>query len=327
VEQSARVEIANGLLFPEGPVALPDGSLLVAEIEGRRLSRIGSDGGRETVACLGGGPNGVAIGPDGRAFVCNNGGMGFTRQGDRVLPGLASADYRGGWIDAVDLRTGAVQRLYERCGDIPLRAPNDLVFDAHGGFWFTDMGKSFKGALQRDRGAVYYATADGTSIRRAIFPMEGPNGIGLSRDGRILYVAESTTGRLWSFDVGAPGEILRQQGGVPWERGHLLWAANYYCILDSLAVDASGNVCVADIPNGGITVVSSEGRVLERHPMPDLFTTNICFGGPGLRTAYVTLSGTGRLVSVPWPRGGLPLNWLDAAPRGTGACSLRGSQG
>jgi gluconolactonase len=297
--------VASSLEFPEGPVALADGSLLIVEIAGGTLTRIQPDGSRQVLARLGGGPNGAAIGPDGRCFVCNNGGIAFYRSGDALLPGLIAEDYCGGRIEAVDLATGAVEVLYRACGDIPLRGPNDLVFDCHGGFYFTDSGKVMR--RTRDRGAVFYARADGSLIRQVVFPVEGANGIGLSPDGGTLYVAEAWSGRLWAYAVAGPGEILRQVGPVPWERGRLVWGSPGYSIFDSLAVEAGGNICVADIPNGGIAVFSPEGALVERHPMPDIFTTNICFGGPDMRTAYVTLSSTGRLVAMEWPRPGLPL--------------------
>ena len=306
---TALKEEARGLRFPEGPIAMPDGSVLLVEIARGTLSRVAPGGAVSVVAQLGGAPNGAAIGPDGRCYVCNNGGQAFVEHGELLLAALASDDYAGGWIDAVDLHTGDVQRLYSACGKIPLRGPNDIVFDSQGGFWFTDLGKTIKGATQRDRGAVYYASTDGSSIRRAIFPLEGPNGIGLSPDGRVVYVAESHTGRLWAFDVEAPGQIAKRADSLPWEKGRMLWAPDYYCILDSLAVDEVGNICVADIPHGGITVISPEGKRLEQFPMPDQFVTNICFGGASLRTAYITLSSSGRLVSMPWPRAGLRLNW------------------
>jgi gluconolactonase len=80
-------------------------------------------------------------------------------------------------------------------------------------------------------------------------------------------------------------------------------------LLDSLAIDAEGNVCVATIVNGGITILSPDGARVEHVPMPDPLTTNICFGGPGLRTAFVTLSATGKLVSMPWKTPGLKLQY------------------
>ena len=310
-------EITTGLGFPEGPVAMPDGTFLVVEIAGKTLKRVLADGRHEVVAQLGGGPIGAAIGPDGRCYVCNNGGFSFHRKGDVTLPGLAPADYSGGWIEAVDLRTGVSEVLYRACGDIPLRGPNDLVFDQHGGFYFTDPGKVFM--RSRDRGAVFYAKTDGSFIKQVVFPVEGANGIGLSPDDSILYVAESPCGRIWRYELDGPGQIKRVQGPVPWERGHMLFQSETYSIYDSLAIDGDGNVCVADIPTGGITVISPDGRLLERYPMPDIFTTNICFGGPDLRTAYVSLSSTGKLVSVEWPRSGLPLHWLNKRPAGSGS--------
>ncbi len=302
-------EIATGLQFPEGPVALGDGSLLVVEIARKTLTRIRPGQAPQVVAELGGGPNGAAIGPDGRCYVCNNGGLTFINVDGKLVPGLAPADYKGGGIDVVDLATGRVERLYDACGDIPLRGPNDLVFDNAGGFWFTDLGKTFKRARQRDRGAVFYAKADGSFIKQAIFPLEGPNGIGLSPDGTTLYVAETHTGRIWCYDVAAPGEIRPRKGPLPGEIGHMLYAASHYAMFDSLAIEAGGNICVADIPFGGITVVSPSGALVEQHRMPDMITTNICFGGKDLRTAFITLSSTGRLVAVDWPRPGLKLPW------------------
>src|SRR6476659_7983849 len=134
--------LADGLQFPEGPVAMPDGSVLVVEIFGPTLSRIAPDGTRTVVAEVPGGPNGAAIGPDGAVYLCNNGGC-FTPVpvGDLLLPGPHDPDrYLGGSIQRVDLATGEVTTLYTECDGLPLRAPNDLVFDAHGGMWFTDHG-------------------------------------------------------------------------------------------------------------------------------------------------------------------------------------------
>jgi gluconolactonase len=304
--------VATGLRFPEGPVAMDDGSVLVVEIQGKALVRVLPNGDKRVVAELRGGPNGAAIGPDGRCYICNNGGFSFHVSGDKTLPGIAPPDYAGGWIEAVDLNTGKSEVLYRSCGDIPLRGPNDLVFDQDGGFWFSDCGKVM--ARQRDRGAVFYARTDGSFIKQVIFPMDGPNGVGLSPDDRTLYVAESWSGRVWSFEITGPGQVRRMVGPVPWERGRLLIGLGGYSVLVSLAIVGAGNVCVADIPYGGITVISPQGRVIEQHAMPDIFVTNICFGGPELRTAYITLSSAGTLVSMQWPRPGLPLHWLNRRP-------------
>jgi gluconolactonase len=305
--------IATGLQFPEGPVAMPDGSVLVVEIRRGTLTRVLPDGTAHVVATLGGGPNGAAIGPDGRCYVCNNGGFRFHDVDGHAFPGLIADDYSGGRIEAVDLVTGEHQVLYRECEGIALRGPNDLVFDGMGGFWFTDHGKTMK--RTRDRGAVFYARSDGSMIRQAVFPLDGPNGIGLSPDGSRLYVAESFTGRIWEYEIDreidGEGTVRKSRGALPWSRGRLLISLPGYSIPDSLAIDADGNICVADIPHGGISVVSPGGKLLDRIPMPEVFPTNLCFGGTDLTTAYVTLSSTGRLAAMRWPRPGLALHWLN----------------
>ena len=84
----------------------------------------------------------------------------------------------------------------------------------------------------------------------------------------------------------------------------------HYQRFDSIAVDAFGNICVATLLHGGITVIAPDGRLCSHVPMPDPYTTNLCFGGADLRTAYVTLSGTGKLVAVEdWPVPGLKLHF------------------
>jgi gluconolactonase len=299
-------EIASGLRFPEGPVVLPDGDLVVVEIARGTLTRIGAkDGKARVVATPGGGPNGAAIGPDGRLYVTNNGGS-FTWHdvGGLCVPGPTPPEHRGGRIERVDAESGKVEVLYTHCDGRALCGPNDLVFDAHGGFWFTDHGTTQE--RTRDRTGAYYAKADGSSIREVIFPLDAPNGIGLSPKGDKVYVAETHTGRVWSWDVTKPGEVARAAGFGP-GGGTLLAGLAGFQLLDSLAVDSAGHVCVATLVNGGITDISPDGASVVHVPLPDPLTTNLCFGGPDLRTAYVTLSGTGKLVSFPWPRPGLRL--------------------
>lgn len=299
-------ELASGLQFPEGPVALADGSVLVVEIARGTLTRVAPDGKISVVATPGGGPNGAAIGPDGKVYLCNNGGsFEWHRVGGLLLPGPTPPSWQGGRIERVDLSSGRVEVLYTECGGRRLRGPNDLVFDAHGGLWFTDHGTTRE--RERDRTGVFYAKADGSSIGEVIFPLDAPNGIGLSPAGDRLYVAETHTGRVWAWEVPAPGQVklAATLGGA--HGGTLLAGLPGYQLFDSLAVEASGNVCVATLVNGGITVIPPDGSRTEHVAMPDPLTTNICFGGRDLRTAYLTLSGTGRLVATEWPRPGLRL--------------------
>ena len=298
--------VAEGLQFPEGPVMLGDGSVAVVEIARGTVSRVAVDGAVSVIATLGGGPNGMALGPDGALYVCNNGGFVWHEEPGMLRPIGTPDDYAGGRIERVDLATGAVTVLYDNCKGIKLRGPNDIVFDRFGGFYFTDLGKTRH--RDRDQGGIYYARADGTSIIEVVFPMLTPNGIGLSPDGGTLYVAETEGGRLWAFDIVEPGTVGRRPFPSP-NGGRFLFNQAGYHRFDSLAVDGSGNVCVATLMSGGITVIAPDGALVRSVPMPDVYTTNICFGGPDLQTAFVTLSGIGQLVSMPWPTAGLRLNY------------------
>jgi gluconolactonase len=300
-------EVTSGLRFPEGPVALPDGSVLVVEIEGKRLTRVAPDGRKTVVSQHTGGPNGAAMGPDGKVYICNNGGFSWHEDAKYGLrPTGQAEDYSGGRIERVDLATGAIETLYTHCDGHMLRGPNDIVFDAHGGFYFTDLGKTR--AREMDRGGVYYAMADGSLIKVVAYPTITANGCSLSPDGKKLYFAETEAARLWEMDILAPGEVRRE----PWPSvhgGRLVGCPGGFQRFDSMAVDGAGNICVATLLNGGITVFSPDGKGWKHIPMPDVYTTNICFGGPGLRTAYVTLSGAGKLVAFEWERPGLRLNY------------------
>jgi gluconolactonase len=305
----ALTPIASGLRFPEGPVAMPDGSIILVEIERRTLSRVSLAGRVEVIATLGGGPNGAAMGPGGKIYVTNNGGLKFVERPGRLFPIVQADDYRGGSIQVVDPATGAVETLYDSCDGRRLRGPNDLVFDRDGGFWFTDLGKTRE--RDADRGAVYYARADGSSIQEAIFPLERPNGIGLSPDERTLYVVETPTARCWAFTLSGPGQIESANGTYRGEKGRVVAGLGGYQMLDSLAVDSAGHICVATLITGAVSDIWPDGSRVDQYVLPDMMVTNVCFGGRDLRTAYATLSMGGTLVSFQWPRPGLPLNYLN----------------
>ncbi len=294
--------VATGLEFPEGPVWLDDGSMLVTEIRGHRIRRIAADGAACVFAETGGGPNGLACGPDGAFYVCNNGG-GEYRAGHFKVIGPAK-DYAGGSIQRIDAATREVRTLYTHCGEHRLSSPNDLVFDTDGGFYFTDHGKKFP--RYRESGGLYYARADGSRIAELVHPLDAPNGIALSPDQRVLYVAETETSRVWAFDVAGPGEIRRVPGSHNGAR--LVCGLPGFQRLDSMAVQADGDICIATLNTGHVTVIKPSGE-WRQVKMPETYPTNVCFGGPDLRTLYVTLAEKGELAAMDWPAAGLRLNY------------------
>jgi gluconolactonase len=299
--------IADGLLFPEGPIFTSNGTVILVEIARSTVSEVDiSTGDVRVLANCGGGPNGAAIGPDGNIYVCNNGGYTWNEiRGFRVPGPPDASDYIGGIIQKVDRNTGVVTNLYDRCGENRLTAPNDIVFDSEGGFWFTDIGKSRKRDM--DLGGLYYATPDGSYISEAVFPLLSPNGVGLSPEGDRVYVADTHPGRLWAWELSGPGKI-RPTGLGP-GGADLLWGFDGDQMLDSLAIDAEGNVCVATLVTGAISIVSASGQLRGQITLPeyDQFVTNICFGGDDLRTAFITSSGRGYLYSANWETPGLAL--------------------
>lgn len=146
------VTLAEGLLFAEGPVVTSGGGLLCVEVLAGKLTGISPEGETRLVAHVGLGPNGAAIGPDGRCYIANNGGLSpadlaclaVGKDSDLSTPPT-------GCIQVVDLGTGAFDTLYDRCDGTPLIAPNDLVFDRVGGFYFTDYGSLRRAAPERGR--------------------------------------------------------------------------------------------------------------------------------------------------------------------------------
>src|SRR3954470_5146572 len=172
--------IGTGLRFPEGPVAMADGSVILGEIAGGRVTRVAPDGGKSEIGKAGGGPNGLATGPDGALYVCNNGGAGYQTTRSFLSRGRGP-DYKGGSIQRIDPKTGETRVLYSECNGHKLSAPNDIVFDSEGGFYFTDLGKRY--ANQRDHGGLYYALPDGSQVVELAYPILTPTGVALSPGG------------------------------------------------------------------------------------------------------------------------------------------------
>jgi gluconolactonase len=325
--------VADNLNFPGGPLVLAGGDVIVSEICGGTLIRIRPDGSKSVFAEVGGAPTAAAFGPDGAIYVCNNGAPKIVRE--KLADGRTA--YRppnpgelpsgiGGQVQRVTL-DGKVSTVHRECDGRRLMAPAGLVFDREGNFYFSDIGQHegpvrhagvsteskhisvlrMAGAIASNAaGSVYYASPDGRMIREVLHPLASPNGVALSPDETTLYVGESGTGRLWAFQLVAPGKIGKRRclGVVPGRRPlNFSWC-------EGLTVDAEADVLTATVVNGGVTTFSSQGRQIEHVSTGDPLTTSMCFGSVDRRTLYVTLGGSGRLVAYDaWPTRGHQLNF------------------
>jgi gluconolactonase len=294
----------EGLKFPEGPVWLDDGSIIVVEIAAGRITRCKKDGSIQTIATPGGGPNGAAFGPKGQLFVCNNGGFEWSDYMGMLVSGHAAKDNKGGRIEIVDINSGKVDRLYDVVEGHHLSGPNDIVFDAHGGFYFTDLGQIHE--HHKDHGGLFYGKADGSGIKRVAYPVGSCNGVGLSPDGKTVYVALTYERAVVAFDIIAPGVVAESL--IPALPGRVVTSFPARQMLDSLAITADGSICVATlVDTPGIAEIDPATGKYTHFPFPDLLTTNIAFGGIDMCDAAIMLSSTGKIALTKWHKPGLKL--------------------
>ena len=300
--------LADGLAFPESPIALDDGSVVVSEMAAGRITRVHPNGATETVAHTGGGPNGVVKLPDGRLIVCQNGGSKFGvgpwpydfngcvnlfrpvgAPDQPVTPALQIIESDG------SVNTLATEFSTRSGKKLPLVRPSDICADSYGGFYLTDAGTVQ--SRTRSVTGLLYGTVDG-DLREIIYPLEMPNGVALSPDGSSLYVAETRTRRIWEFTLDGPGVVGRARGLATVPSGGPLNVGG----ADGLCVDPAGRILVATLGTGGVTVFSPTGEFLGAIPADDPMTTNVALSADA-RTLFMTLASSGRLMSI--------ANWLD----------------
>jgi sugar lactone lactonase YvrE len=139
--------VTSGLRFPEGPIAMPDGTIILVEIERATLTRVLSDGSTEVIAQIGGGPNGAAIGPGGHCYICNNGGFDWIERSGRIFPGDQAEDYQGGRIERVNLeKMKSRSKLADkRLSDLQGRLQTLELGDAACTRIFTELGSIYEG--------------------------------------------------------------------------------------------------------------------------------------------------------------------------------------
>jgi gluconolactonase len=260
-------EVARVPSYCEGIVFDRDGNGYVSH--GKFVTKVTPDGKKSQWLDSGGAPNGHKILGDGTHLICD---------GDLHAMLHVSADGK------------VLGKASDKCGDKPLRGPNDLSLDtANNGFYFTDPGGSDDKKLI---GTIHYVDGKGVTHLCA----EGlafPNGIVLTPDGKRLLVGESKKNRILEYPVESPGKLgpMKVLCDLPVKAGEQIDNQP-----DGMCLDATGNLYVAHYGMRQVQVVSPEGKIIRRYPGGNLTTSNVAFGGPEMDTLYITggIEGEGK---------------------------------
>jgi gluconolactonase len=282
VAPKAEATRAALVCFLEGPAVDAEDNVYVSDITSNRILKMNSRGNVEVFRSDSGRANGNAFDAQGRLISCE----GF---------GLGSGGRRR--VVRTDLKTGQTGVLAERYEGKRFNSPNDVCVDGHGRVWFTDPRYGDRDGMEMDAEGVYRVDPDG-NIARVVAqpPVQKPNGIAIGPDAKTLFLADSNdepggNRKIWAFDVSARGELSNQRVICDFHQGRGA---------DGLRVDMHGNVWAAagirtprrpgevtDVPQG-IYVISPEGKLLGRIPIPEDYVTNLAFGGRDRKTLFVT---------------------------------------
>jgi gluconolactonase len=283
-----KVTVAAGVCFLEGPAVHADGSLYFSDISGNRILKMDAQGSVSTFRADSGRTNGNAFDREGRLISC---------EGAENGPGGRRRIVR------TDLKTGEIEVLTERYEGKRYNSPNDVVVDPAGRIWFTDpLYAPDRSIMEHDHEAVYRIDTDGKVARVITQPAIGrPNGLAITPDGKTLYVIDSNyirpdaNRKIWAFDIASDGSASKQRQVYDFGRGRGG---------DGMRLDSKANLWVAagisaprtsnesaDVPTG-VYVISPQGELLGRIPVPEDVITNLAFGGEGKKTLFVTAGKT-----------------------------------
>jgi gluconolactonase len=297
VANDAGVAPATFAAFLEGPAVAANGDVYFSDIVNNRILKLEAPTGRFTVFREPSGrTNGLLFDAQGRLLACEGNEFG-PNDGHRR-------------ITRTDLATGRVDVLTEQFDGKRYNAPNDIAACSNGRIFFTDPCYGDRNTMELDHESVYRIDPDGRVTRAITQPeIQRPNGIALSPDERTLYVVDSCAipggnRRIWAFDLADSGALSNQRlvfDFAPGRGG------------DGMCVDSQGHLYIAagiSRPRGphettkvppGIYVLSPDGTLQGRIPVPEDVLTNCTFGGDDLRTLYITAGKTLFQVRVEVP--------------------------
>jgi gluconolactonase len=261
--------------FLEGPAFDREGNLHVVNTAFGQILTV-NPAGEWSVTCeYDGEPNGLAIHKDGRFFV---------------------ADSKWG-IVVVDPRTGEAEHFWTRAGSEPFRGLNDLTFAQNGDLYFTDQGSS---GLNQPNGRVFRLTAAGR-LECLLDNVPSPNGIALTANDRILFVAVTRGNSVWRVPINLDGDINRA--------GLYIQLSGSLGGPDGIAMDVDGGMAVCHVHFGSVWLFDRWGEPTLRVRGESLGrrTSNVCFGGPENKTLFITETGSGRILRADVDVVGAPL--------------------
>jgi len=274
--------IKDGFTGTEGPVTLPDGSLLFTETNANRVTRIAEDGSTSVFVEGSNGAN----------------GLGFTANGDLYA------------VQVLKPRVGIIfpapkaRILADNYEGKPFGRPNDLVVDQQGNVYFTDSGPNPAQAASAPapagappKPAVNRISAKG-ELKRLPDEIERPNGIQLSPDDKVLYVANTAGEHVLAYDLNTDGSVGPRRNFAKLEGWRKTETGGTSSGADGLAVDANGRLYVAS--TAGIQVFSAKGDALGTIALPKA-PQNIAFAGPDKKTLYVVGRGSAYKIAVLTP--------------------------
>jgi len=286
-------EIATTVAFTEGPTVDRAGNVYFTEIINQRIMKLGADGVLSTYREKSNAANGLLLDPQGRLIACE-GGL-FERPGVKVQ-GTPR-------VTRTDLQTGKIDVIASAYEGKPFQAPNDITIDSKGRLYFTDLAGV----------AVYRIDTSGAVARILAAPdVQRPNGIQVSPDDTKLYLIEANQAQggarlIRAYDLQPDGTVRNMRVHYDFSPGRSA---------DGMSIDTQGNLYASAGMNQlrgsaetlatktGVYVISPQGKLLKFIPIPEDFITNNAFGGPDMKTLYVTAGKT--LYKVRTDIAGLP---------------------